>query len=173
MPKKFNYKEFYEKVHQNHIAYKINLEKAEGQKEMTLVHTNYFQDCLKDSMESILKSKEARRIPIKIIISILKERGTLSTTRASDSMKICDIRDWFTHRINIKSVEEDTRELIKSMGADLDKKINVMQTKEITDVRIYKDEEKENSESYEKLTIICSDLTEIVTNDTLEHKDRS
>ena len=60
-------------------------------------------------MESILQSKEARRIPIKLIVSILEDKEIFSSEEA---MKMCEIREMFAHRVNLKSIEEDTEKLL-------------------------------------------------------------
>ena len=105
MSDEFNYEEFDKRIHQEYMTYQMNLQQTDNKKEIAGRHTNRFQSCLKESRENMLQSKEARRIPVKLIISILNNRGILRSEKAKDAMKICDIRDWFAHRVNVKSIE--------------------------------------------------------------------
>jgi hypothetical protein len=93
MANKFDCDELSERIHQEYATYQMNLIQTDSKKAIALLQTNYFQNCLKDLMENILQSKEVRRIPIKLIISILKNREILSSEKAIDVIKICDIRD--------------------------------------------------------------------------------
>ena len=165
----FDRNEFIKRVRQEHETYQKYVKSAEDKKETALLHTNYFQKCLKDSMESMMQSKEARRIPIKIIVSILKDRKILSHTKADDAWKICDVRDWFTHRVNLKSIEEDTEELIRMMYTQFS--INGLATydKENANMVIHTNNKRKNFDLYERLDLVCSDLSTIVRKDTLHH----
>ena len=62
-------------------------------------------------------------------------------------MKICDIRDWFAHRINVKSIEEDTEELIRTRNIQSSVEENVANGKEITNIVEYTNKESK--------TLIC------------------
>ena len=173
MSDNWDYEEFNKRIHKEYDAYQMNLQQADNKKETALLHTNYFQDCLRDSMESILQSKEARRIPVKMIVSILKDRGILSHTKAKDAVKICDIRDWFAHRVNVKSIEEDARELICTIDVQSPGEENAIHGKEITDIMIRANKEKKNFDLYEMLDLICSDLSRRVRNEAIHHGNKS
>ena len=173
MPDNLDYEEFNKRIHKEYDAYQMNLQQADNKKETALLHTNYFQDCLRDSMESILQSKEARRIPVKMIVSILKDRGILSHTKAKDAVKICDIRDWFAHRVNVKSIEEDARELICTIDVQSPVEENAIHGKEITDIMIRANKEKKNFDLYERLDLICSDLSRMARNEAIHHGNKS
>jgi len=190
MSDNLDYEEFNKRIHQEYDTYQMNLQQVDDKKETALLHTNYFQDCLRDSMESILQSKEARKIPVKMIIAILKDRGILSHTKAKDAVKICDIRDWFAHRVNVKSVEEDARELISTIDVqstveedarELISTIDVQSTgeentihgKEITNMMIRATKEKKNFDLYERLDLICSDLSRMARNEAIHQCNKS
>jgi hypothetical protein len=168
----FDYEEFDKKIHQEYDAYKMNLKQTDSKKETALLHTNYFQDCLKDSMESVLHSKEARRIPVKIIVSILKDREILSPIKANDAVKICNIRDWFAHRVNVKSIEEDAEELICTIDIQFLGEKDTTRVKENTDIMVRANKGRENFDLYERLDLICFDLSKIARNEALHHDDR-
>ncbi|QMU54654.1 MAG: hypothetical protein GKS07_07095 [Nitrosopumilus sp.] len=165
--------EFSKRIYQEYDTYQMNLQQADTKKQTALLHTNYFQDCLKDSMEIILQSKEARRIPVKMIIAILKDRMILSQTKANDAMKICDIRDWFAHRVNVRSVEEDAKELIYTINVQSPIEENTIHVKEITDIIIRANKEKENFDLYERLDLICSDLSRTIRNEAIRQGNKS
>jgi hypothetical protein len=170
MADSLDYEEFNKRIHQEYDTYQMNLQQVDNKKETALLHTNYFQDCLKDSMESTLQSKEARRIPVKMIVAILKDRGILRSVKANDAVKICDIRDWFTHRINVKSVEEDAEELIRTIDIQFLEEENMTQGKEVTDIIVNANKERSgNFDLYERLDLICSDLSRIARNEALHH----
>ena len=173
MSSEFNSKEFDKRVSREYDAHQTYLKQAKDKKERALLHTNYFQDCLKNSMERTLQSKEARRIPVKIIISILEDRKILSPTKAKDAIKICDIRDWFTHRVNIKSIEDDVEKLIRTMDIEHTDKEDTTYEKRDTNIMI-RGSEKINSETdlYEKIELICLNLSKITRNqDPHHHQD--
>ena len=169
MSKRFDHEEFDSRIHQDYDTYQTNLQQANSKIEIALLHTNYFQGCLRDSMESILQSKEARRIPVKIIISILECRGIFSPSKAMDAAKICDIRDWFAHRVNIKSVEEDAENLIRTIDAGYPDEENVTHEKEITDIMVRADKKGTSFEMYERLSMICSDLSAMARHEAMHH----
>jgi hypothetical protein len=173
MPDNLDYEEFNKRIQQEYDTYQMNLEQVDDKKETALLHTNYFQDCLKDSIESTLQSKEARRIPVKMIISILKDRGILSHTKAKDAVKICDIRDWFAHRVNVKSIEEDARELISTIDVQSPEEENASHGKEITNIMIRAIKEKKNFDLYERLDLICSDLSRMARNEAIYQGNKS
>jgi hypothetical protein len=173
MSDNFDYEEFDKRVHQEYKTYQMNLQQIDNKKEFALIHTNYFQDCLKGSMESILQSKEARRIPVKLIVSILKDRGILSPAKAKDAEKICDIRDWFAHRVNVKSIEEDAAGLIHTINVQFQGEENTTQGKEIANIMVRANKERKNFDLYERLDLICSDLSTIARNESLHHGNRS
>ncbi len=173
MTDKFDCDELYERIHQEYETYQMNLLQIDNKKETAILQTNYFQNCLKDSMENVLQSKEARRIPVKLIISILKDRVVLSSEKAVDAIKICDIRDWFAHRINIKSIEEDTEELICTINMQFPAEENTMHRKEITNIMVHVNKEAKIFDLYKRLDLICSDLSSIVKNEYLNHGNKS
>ena len=172
MSNEFDCKEFHERTRQEYETYQMTLQQTQNKKEMALLHTNYFQNCLKDSMEKILQSKEGRRIPVKLIISILKDRGTLNPVKANDAMKICDVRDWFTHRINVKSIEEDAEELIRTINTRYPVQESMTDAKENTDITVRRYNESENFDLYGMLDLICSDLYTIVKNGNVNHNNK-
>ncbi len=169
MPERFDHEEFGNRIHQNYDAYQTKLQQTSNKKEIALLHTNYFQGCLRDSMEGIMQSKEARRIPVKIIITILEDRGIFPPSKARDAAKICDIRDWFAHRVNIKSIEEDARELIRTIDMQHTREENATSKNEITDIAIHADDEENIFELYERLDMICSDLSTMARHEALHH----
>ena len=173
MPDGLDYEEFNKRIHKEYDTYQMNLQQVDNKKETALLHTNYFQDCLRDSMESILQSKEARRIPVKMIVAILKDQGILSHTKAKDAVKICDIRDWFAHRVNVKSIEEDARELICTIDVQSPGEKNAIHGKEITDMMIRATKEKKDFDLYERLDLICFDLSRMARNEALHHGNKS
>ena len=173
MSNEFNHEEFDERIHQEYRKYQMNLQLTDNKKEIALLHTNYFQNCLKDLMESRLQSKEARRIPVKLIISILNDIGILKSEKVKDAMKICDIRDWFAHRVNVKSIEEDAEKLIRTINVEFPTDGDPTHEKEITDITIYVDKETKIFDLYEKIDLVCSDLSTIVKNESLNHVNRS
>ena len=172
MEDSFDYDEFDKRIHQEYRTYQTNLKHAEGKKEAALLHTNYFQDCLKNTMESVLQSKEGRRIPIKIIVHILEDRKTLSTVKAKDAVKICDIRDWFTHRVNLKSIENDAEELMETIDMQHPYEKNTTHEKENMAMTAYKNPNRDTLDLYEKLDMICSDLSRIARDEALHHSRR-
>ncbi len=169
MADEFNHEEFDKRIHQEYMTYQMKLQQTDDKKESALLHTNHFQKCLKDSMENMLQSKEARRIPVKLIISILNDRGILRSEKAKDAMKICDIRDWFAHRVNVKSIEEDVEELIRTIDVQFPTEANSTHVGEITDVAVYIDKETKTYDLYEMIDLVCSDLSTIVKNEFLNH----
>ena len=173
MSDEFNYEEFDKRIHQEYRTYQMNLQHTDNKKEIALLHTNHFQSCLKDSMENMLQSKEARRIPVKLIISILNDRGILRSEKAKDATKICDIRDWFAHRVNVKSIEEDTEELIRTINVQFPTEGDSTHGKEITDITAYIDKETKTVDLYERIDLICSNLSTIVKNESLNHANKS
>ena len=173
MPDNLDCKEFNKRIHQEYDTYQMNLQQSDNKKETALLHTNYFQDCLRDSIESTLQSKEARRIPIKMIIAILKDRRILSHTKAKDAVKICDIRDWFAHRINLKSIEEDARELISTIDMQSAGEENTIHGKEITNDIIPATKEKKNFDLYERLDLICSNLSRTARSEAIHQDNKS
>ena len=173
MSDNLDYEEFNKRIHQEYDTYKMNLQQVDDKKETALLHTNYFQDCLRDSMESTLQSKETRKIPVKMIIVILKDRRILSHIKAKDAVKICDIRDWFAHRVNVKSVEEDARELIFTIDVQSTGEENTIHGKEITNMMIRATKEKKNFDLYERLDLICSDLSRMARNEAIHQCNKS
>ena len=55
MSDNLDYEEFNKRIHQKYDTYQMNLQQVDDKKETALLHTNYFQDCLRDSMESTLE----------------------------------------------------------------------------------------------------------------------
>jgi hypothetical protein len=164
MSDEFNHEEFDKRIHQEYETYQASLQHTHNKKETALMQANYFQNCLKDSMENILQSKEARRIPIKVIVSILSDRGILSSEKAKDAMKICDIRDWFAHRVNLKSIEEDAEKLIHTINVQVPTIENTTNGKENTDIVVHVDKESNRLDLYERLDLVCSNLSRTVKN---------
>jgi len=115
----FDFDAFDDKVHENYLAFQGALQNSKDHKSESLLQTNYFQSILKNSMECLLQSKEARRIPVKLIISILESKGILSAQEAKDAMKIYDIRDTIAHCIDYESIEGDLDKLIRTMDLGL------------------------------------------------------
>ena len=168
----FDYEEFDKRIRQEYSTYQMNLKYTEVKKEAALLHANHFQDCLKNLMESILQTKEGRRIPIKIIISILNDRNTLSAAKAEDAAKMCDIRDWFTHRVNLKSIENDAEEVIETIDIQLSYKKDTTHNEGTTAVTTHKNTDRGDFDLYEKIDLICSDLSRIARNEALHHNSR-
>ena len=172
MKEKFDYDAFDEKVQQNYEEYEGELQHTNDKKGIALLQTNYFQSCLKDAMESILHSSKARKIPIKLIVSVFEETGVLTNEDASRALKICEIRDWFAHRVNLKSIEEDSKKLIQDITIDaphmdlvwggLDFELELMKD----------DEESTYWDSYQKLDFICMDLGMKLKHEALYHSNR-
>lgn len=172
MTDKFDFDKFDKRTHEEYLAYQGELQQTHDKKGIALLNTNYFQSCLKDSMESILQSKEARRIPVKLIVSILEDKGIFSSDEAKQAMKICEIRDWFAHRVNLKSIEEDVEESLRSISVDiphvdLDWDGFEMDFEMVTD-----GEEWRIFDVYQKLDFLCYDLSMQVENEVLYHSDK-
>ncbi|MCH9657471.1 hypothetical protein K0U27_02040 [archaeon] len=111
----FDFHVFDDKVHENYLAFQGALQTSKDHQSESLLQTNFFQNILKDSIECLLQSKESRRTPVKLIVSILENKGILSTQEAKDAMKICQIRDDIAHCIDFKSIEGDLDKLIRTM----------------------------------------------------------
>lgn len=172
MTDKFDYDEFDKRVHEEYLAYQGELQQTNDKKGIALLNTNYFQGCLMDSMESILQSKSARLIPIKRIISILEDKGILSSIEKKQAMKICDIRDMFAHRVNLKSIEEDAMELLNSTYVEIPDMDLEWDGMEMSMELVNDTGEWKNLDLYKKLDLICYDLSATVENETLYNSNR-
>ena len=111
----FDFAAFDERVHENYLAFQGALQNSKDHQSESLLQTNFFQSVLKDTMECLLQSKESRRMPVKMIVSILENKGILSVQEAKNAMKLCEIRDTIAHCIDFKSIEEDLDKLIRTM----------------------------------------------------------
>lgn len=161
----FNFDAFDDRVHENYLAFQGELQNSKDHKSESLLQTNYFQSILKDSMECFLQSKEARKIPVKLIVSILENKGILSVQEAKDAMKICTIRDSIAHCIDFKSIEGDLEKLIRTM----DLGFVVMQpvdelTKAVQEIR----KNSLNWNMYQRLDFVCFNLAIHIQSKTYE-----
>ena len=71
-----------------------------------LLLTNSIESILKDFMEFLLSSKQARQIPRETIVKILKEKKRISKELAHDVTLIFKIRDAFAHKISLNQANE-------------------------------------------------------------------
>jgi len=112
---KFDFDAFDDKVYYYYLAFQGALQKTKDHKTESLIQTNFFQSVLKNAMECLLQSKAARKIPVKLIVTILENKGILSAQEAKDAMKICDIRDKLAHNIEFGTIEKELGEIIRTM----------------------------------------------------------
>lgn len=173
MTDEFDYEAFDERVHQNYEAYQGELHQTNDKKGIALLQTNYFQSCLKDSMESILQSKNARQIPIKLIVSIFEDIGMLTNEEAKIAMKICDIRDWFAHSVNLKSTEKKAYELICTIDLQIPHMEMEWDGIEMNYEMVNNDEESKYWDLYQRLDFICFDLGMTLEHEAIYHSDRA
>jgi len=162
MTNKFDFDEFDKRIHEDYLAYQGELQQTNDKKGIALLNTNYFQSCLKDSMESILQSKEARRIPIKLIVSILEDKEIFSSEEAKQAMKICEIRDMFAHRVNLKSIEEDAEKLLSTISMEIPHTELEWDGIEMNIELVNDDGEWKKMDLYQKLDLICFELSATV-----------
>lgn len=164
----FNFDAFDDRVHENYLAFQGELQSSKDHKSESLLQTNYFQSVLKDSMECFLQSKEARRIPVKLIVSILEDKEILSVQEAKDAMKICDIRDSIAHCINFKLIEEDLDKLIRTMdlGFVVMEPVDEL-TKAVQQIR----KNSLNWNMYQRLDHVCYNLAIQIKSKTYELRE--
>lgn len=67
-----------------------------------LLLTNSTESVLKDFVEVLLQTEEARRIPRELIVDILKDKKLIDDDTASDVKAIFKIRDAYAHRLSLK-----------------------------------------------------------------------
>jgi hypothetical protein len=159
MTNKFDFDEFDKRIHEYCLAYQGELQQTNDKKGIALLNTNYFQSSLKDLMESVLQSKEARRIPIKLIVSVLEDKKIFSSEEAKQSMKICEIRDLFAHRVNLKSIEEDTEKLLSTIRMEIPHPELEWDGLEMNIELVNDDNEWKKLDLYQKLDLICFELS--------------
>lgn len=71
-----------------------------------LLATNYAESILKDFMEFLLRTEEAREIPRQLIVNILESRKLIDKKLAHDVRLIFNIRDAYAHRTSLKESNE-------------------------------------------------------------------
>ena len=117
----FDKESFGNKVHEQYLGYQGELQKTTDKKTELFIQLNYFQSCLEDSMEYLLKTDEARDIPQGTIIRILSARGILTSIHAKDAMKINKIRNICAHNFHDPSLETKAKEKIEGVKQDFTK----------------------------------------------------
>ena len=114
----FDKEVFGNKVHERYLGYQGELQRTTDKKTELSIQLNYFQSCLEDSMEYLLKTEESRGIPQGTIIRILSARGILTSIRAKDAMKINKIRNICAHTFHDPSLETKVKEKIEEIKQD-------------------------------------------------------
>ena len=114
----FDKEVFGNKVHERYLGYQGELQRTTDKKTELSIQLNYFQSCLEDSMEYLLKTEESRGIPQGTIIRILSARGILTSIRAKDAMKINKIRNICAHTFHDPSLEIKVKEKIEEIKQD-------------------------------------------------------
>lgn len=71
-----------------------------------LLATNYAELILKDFMEFLLQTEEAREIPRQIIVDILENKGLIPKDLAYDVRQIFKIRDAYAHKPSLRQANE-------------------------------------------------------------------
>lgn len=71
-----------------------------------LLATNYTEFILKNFMEFLLQTKQAREIPRAIIVDILKDRKLISKELAYDIRQLFHIRDAYAHKPSMNEANE-------------------------------------------------------------------
>jgi hypothetical protein len=114
----FDKEVFGNKVHERYLGYQGELQRSTDKKTELFIQLNYFQSCLEDSMEYLLKTDESRDIPQGTIIRILSARGILTSKQAKDAMKINKIRNIFAHTFDAPSLKTKVKEKIEQIKQD-------------------------------------------------------
>ena len=114
----FDKEVFGNKVHERYLGYHGELQRSTDKKTELFIQLNYFQSCLEDSMEYLLKTEEARDIPQGTIIRILSARGILTSKQAKDAMKINKIRNITAHTLDAQSLKTKVKEKIAQIKQD-------------------------------------------------------
>jgi hypothetical protein len=114
----FDKEVFGNKVHEQYLGYHGELQRTTDKKTELFIQLNYFQSCLENSMEYLLKTEEARGIPQGTIIRILSARGILTSIRAKDAMKINKIKNICAHSFHDPSLETKVKEKIEEIKQD-------------------------------------------------------
>ena len=114
----FDKEVFGNKVHERYLGYRGELQRTTDKKTELFIQLNYFQSCLEDSMEYLLKTEEARDIPQGTIIRILSAREILTSIQAKDAMKINKIRNICAHNFHDPSLETKAKEKIEEVKQD-------------------------------------------------------
>jgi hypothetical protein len=109
---------FGSKVHERYLGYQGELQRSTDKKTELFIQLNYFQSCLEDSMEWLLKTEESRDIPQGTIIRILSARGILTSKQAKDAMKIKKIRNISTHASHDPPLKTKVKEKIDGIKQD-------------------------------------------------------
>jgi len=157
---------FGDRVHERYEEYQGELINTKDKKAEIFLQVSYFQSCLQDSMELMLQTEKARRIPPKTIVNILAARGVLSEQDAKDAVKIIKIRNLFAHGYHEKSIESQAEKIIGTIKLQFpenkiknkgDELLNIWNEKLIN--------EGEEWDWYQRLDYICFNLIfELETN---------
>ena len=152
----FDKESFGNKVHEQYLGYQGELQKTTDKKTELFIQLNYFQSCLEDSMEYLLKTDEARDIPQGTIIRILSARGILTSIRAKDAMKINKIRNICAHNFHDPSLETKAKEKIEEVKQDFDRSIQYGSPHHPTPEQMQK--QYDDWDMFQKLDFIIHDL---------------
>ncbi|QMU53632.1 MAG: hypothetical protein GKS07_01110 [Nitrosopumilus sp.] len=114
----FDKEVFGNKVHEQYLGYRGELQRTTDKKTELFIQLNYFQSCLEDSMEYLLKTDKSRDIPQGTIIRILFARGIITPTQAKNAMKINKIKNICAHNFHDPSFENKAKEKIDEVKPD-------------------------------------------------------
>lgn len=135
---------FEKTVHDRWEGYQAELMICEDKKSQLFIQVNYFQSCLNNAMEFLLKSRHGRHaVPPKSAIKILFDLGVLSEQTSKVAAKLNKIRNSLAHDYHNPNAKAEAEKTIQEIVFDLD----------VPPVKIQLDENS-HLDKYEKLNLL-------------------
>ncbi len=166
----FDREVFRNKVHERYLGYQGELQRTTDQKSELFIQLNYFQSCVEDSMEYLLKTEEARDIPQGTIIRILSARGILTSICAKNAMKVNKIRNICTHTFHDPSLNTKVKEKIEEIKQDFSMG-DIRHNRPYRPTPEQMQKQYDNWDMFQKLDFIICNLIAVIEFNVLSSKD--